>query len=131
MVDENEASMGTCGAGLAANADLPALLGRLLAAQADVFEQHARALDPADPAARPELDAYAALQAGHRAAGGALTELAESMADCRDLPMAPHDLAVMTDPAGQPAAFRRFVELERDLAELLRAKLADAENLLG
>jgi hypothetical protein len=120
----------TCGRGLAANADLPARLADLMAARAEVLERHMGALDPADPNARTESAAYAALARAHRDIAGQLDGLARQMADCRDLPMGRHDPAVMTDPNGQMAAFKRFVALERELLGLLQTKLAEAESLL-
>ena len=113
----------TCGQGLAANADLPARLGELLATRADVLERHMRALDPADPAARPELDAYAALAGAHRAIAAQLSQLADQMASYKGLPMAAHDMQVMTDPRGQAEAFQRFIALERELVSSLQSSL--------
>jgi hypothetical protein len=120
----------TCGQGLAANAVLPAKLAELLDARADVLERHAKALDPSDPHGQQELEAYAALARAHRNIVAELTELAQHMAGYRDLPMAKHDMAVMTDPGGQAAAFQRFVAIERELFELLRTKLGQEEALL-
>jgi len=111
----------TCGKGIAANAVLPAKLAELTAAQAEVLERHTKALDPNDPAAQPELDAYTALVRAHRRISTELTGLAEQMAGHRDLPMARHDMAVMADPRGQAEAFQRLVAIERELVELLRA----------
>jgi hypothetical protein len=120
----------TCGKGLAANAVLPTKLAELMAAQAEVLERHTRALDPVDAAAHEELDAYASLVRAHRAAAGELASLAEAMTRCRDLPMGQHDMAVMTDPEGQAQAFRRFVNLERELLALLQTKLKQEEEML-
>lgn len=121
----------TCGQGLAANAVLPAKLAELTAAQADVLERHTRALDPSDPHAQRELEAYARLTGAHRALAAELTRLAEQMAGCRDLPMARHDMAVMIEPQGQAEAFRRFVDVERELLALLQAKLDQETHLLA
>lgn len=120
----------TCGQGLAANAVLPAKLAELTAARADVLERHMKALDLTDPASRQEHDAYAALVRAHRDVVSALDHLAQQMAGYRDLPMGRHDMAVMADPNGQAATFRRFVALERELLELLQTKLAEEEQLL-
>jgi hypothetical protein len=120
----------TCGEGLAANAALPAALAELMAAQAEVLERHTKALDPADANARKEFDAYAKLERAHRSVASQLTSLAEGMASYRDLPPAPHDMGVMSDPKGQQEAFRRFVVVERELLALLRAKLEAEEELL-
>ncbi len=119
----------TCGGGLAANAALPEQLARLLSERAEVLERHTKALDPSDPKAQPERDAYASLTGAHRDIAARLTDLARQMADCRDLPMPDHDMRVMADPDGQAAAFRRFVAAERELLELLQAKLQQEEPL--
>ncbi|MBI3965305.1 MAG: hypothetical protein HY329_06690 [Chloroflexi bacterium] len=120
----------TCGKGLAANAVLPAKLAELIDARAEVLERHTRALDLADPNGRPELDAYTALARAHRGVAAELTKLAQHLADCRDLPMARHDMKVMTDPEGQAAAFQCYVAIERELLQLLQAKLEEEETLL-
>jgi hypothetical protein len=120
----------TCGKGLAANADLPAKLGELLGAQAEVLARHTKALDPADPSARPELDAYAKLANSQREVARSLKSLADQMTGYRDLPMTHHDVAVMADPRGQMEAFRRLVGIERELVELLQSKLGEAEAML-
>jgi hypothetical protein len=131
MMDTQTDDQPTCGHGLAANAVLPAKLAELMAAQADVLERHMRALDPSDLHAQRELEAYASLTGAHRALATELTRLAEEMAGCRDLPMAEHDMAAMTDPRGQAEAFRRFVGVERELLALLEAKLNQEAQLLA
>jgi hypothetical protein len=120
----------TCGEGLAANAVLPAKLADLIAAQAEVLERHTRALDPTDAAARIELDAYKRLEHAHRGVASELAELAEDMAGYRDMPMGRHDMRVMSDPEGQMEAFRRFVDVERELLALLQSKLGAEDELL-
>jgi hypothetical protein len=120
----------TCGKGLAANADLPAKLGELMAARAEVLERHAQTLDPTDPDTRPELAAYAELARSHREVAGVLESLGQRMAGCRDLPMGRHDMEVMADPRGQMEAFRRFVAVERELVGLLEDKLAEEQKML-
>jgi hypothetical protein len=121
----------TCGKGLAANATLPARFSDLIAATAEVLERHTRALDPTDPAASAELEAYNSLVRAHRAVAADLARLADQMASYRDLPMAPHDMAVMMDPAGQTEAFQRLVALERETLALLTERVAQAEQMLG
>src|SRR3954452_24306874 len=75
----------TCGKGLAANADLPAKLAGLLAARADVLEQHMKALDLTDPASRQERDAYDSLAGTHREIAAELDRMAQQMAGYRSL----------------------------------------------
>jgi len=120
----------TCGKGLAAGADLPDRFGRLLAARADVLERHTRALDANDPNGRREYEAYLDLVRRHRAVAADLAALAARMRSHRDLPMAAHDLEAMMAPDGQMAAFRQFVDLERELATSLAAHLTDDEQML-
>jgi hypothetical protein len=121
----------TCGTGLAANAALPAKLGELLGATAEVLERHSAALDRTEPAGRAELEAYTALVRAHRAIARDLAALAQQMAGYRDLPVARHDEAVLADPAGQAAAFERLVAVERELLELLRARVEEGEQMQG
>jgi hypothetical protein len=121
----------TCGKGLAANAVLPARFAELLAARAEVLERHMQAIDPTDPNGQEELDAYAALALAHRASAAELAKLAQQMAGYRDLPMARHDMTVMTNPEGQMEAFRRFVAIEREVVALLQAKLEEEQKLLA
>jgi hypothetical protein len=121
----------TCGKGLAAGADLPEQFGRLLAARAEVLERHTRALDVSDANGRREHEAYMDLVHRHRAVAADLAALAEQMRAYRDLPMAEHDLAVLMDPEGQMAAFRDFVNLERELVAYLGEHLKSDEQMLG
>lgn len=128
MDDSGEA---TCGHGLAAGADLPQRLGVLLAARAEVLARHTRALDGNDPDGRRELEAYVELARRHRAVAADLLALATEMRAYRDLPPARHDLGVMTAPAGQTAAFREFVDLERELVAYLTEQLTADERMLA
>ena len=109
----------TCGEGLASRSSLPAKLGELISAQARVLEAHVRALDPTDADARHELDAYAALVVAHRDVADRLTGIANQMAGYRNLPMAPHDEAAMSDSVAHKA-FERFVQVERELSTQLQ-----------
>jgi hypothetical protein len=118
----------TCGKGLAANAVLPEALGELMSTRAEVLERHTRALDPSNAIARSEREVYVRLARAHREVAGALGRLAADMAACRDLPMAPHDMAAMIDPNGQREAFARFIASERKLAQLLEAQLEQEER---
>lgn len=130
MQTTNTNDQPTCGKGLAANAVLPARLAKLLAVQAEVLERHMQAIDLTDPNGQAELDAYAALARAHRASAAELAKLAEQMASYRDLPMARHDMSVMTNPQGQMEAFRRFVAIEQQIMAVLQAKLQEDQKLL-
>jgi hypothetical protein len=120
----------TCGKGLAANAVLPAKLAELMAARAEVLKRHTHALDLTDATSQEELDAYTRLERAHRDVASELATLADAMANYRNLPMARHDMTVMTDPKGQTEAFQRFVTVEREVLALLQANLAADEKLL-
>ena len=130
MHTTNAADQPTCGKGLAANAVLPARLAELLTVQAEVLERHGQAIDLTDPHGQAELDAYTALARAHRASAAELAKLAEQMASYRDLPMARHDMTVMTNPQGQMEAFRRFVAIEQQIMAVLQAKLQEDQKLL-
>lgn len=119
----------TCGKGLAANSTLPAKLGQLTAALAQVLEVHMKALDPADGSARAEREAYQKLAREYRTVAGQLQALASAMAGYRDLPMGRHDPEAMTGP--EPAeAFARFIRAEEELLQLLQHRLEQDRGML-
>jgi hypothetical protein len=119
----------TCGQGLASRSTLPGKLGELLASQARILEAHMRALDPADAEAKKELDAYATLVTGHRDVADRLSGIANEMADYRNLPMAAHDEATMSDTVAHKA-FENFVRLEKELATVLQEQLQEDQEML-
>jgi hypothetical protein len=119
----------TCGQGLASRSNLPGKLGELLAALARIFESHMRALDPADPDARKELDAYATLVTAHRDVADRLTGIAGQMTDYRNLAMAAHDEAVMSDAVAHKT-FENFVRVEHELTILLQQLLQEDQQML-
>ena len=112
----------TCGQGLAHHAALPARLAEVFDAIAENLETHLTSLDPAEKHSRPELDAYVALATEHREIESRLRALAVQMEGYRDLPMAAHDMAVMTSPR-TAEAFERLVQQEEALAELLEDRI--------
>lgn len=120
----------TCGAGLAANAALPAKLAELIGSVARVLETHTRALDLEDDFARQEYDAYVELVAQHRGTARKIEALAEQMASYRDLPMGRHDVEVMTSPEAAQA-LERLVNVEQDLSSLLDERLEEHRLILG
>jgi hypothetical protein len=119
----------TCGQGLASRSILPGKLSELLAALARILEAHMRALDPTDSDARKELDAYAALVTAHRDVADRLSGIAVQMADYRNLPMAAHDEAVMSDAVAHKA-FENFVRLEHELATMLQELWQEDQQML-
>jgi hypothetical protein len=88
-----------------------------------------RALDPADNAGKTELEAYAALVTAHRDIADRLSGLADQMAGYGNLPMAPHDEAVMSDSVARKA-FENCVRHQRELASTLQQLLHDDEQML-
>jgi hypothetical protein len=119
----------TCGQGLSSRSALPAKLGELLAAQAQVLEAHMRALDPADADARKELDAYAKLVTDHRNIADRLSGIAVQMTDYRNLPIAAHNEEAMSDAVAHKA-FERFVRLEHELTTLLQELVQEDQQML-
>jgi hypothetical protein len=119
----------TCGQGLASRSTLPGKLGELLAALARILEAHMRALDPADADARKELGAYAKLVTCHRDAADRLSGIANQMVDYRNLPMAAHDEATMSDTVAHKS-IENFVRLEQELATLLQEQLQEDQEML-
>jgi hypothetical protein len=107
----------TCGTGLAASAVLPASLGQVVSAMADVLQAHLAALDLDDENARREHAAYERLIRDLSQAADQLTATAQEMVGYRDLPEGRHDMEAM---AGQVEPFRHFVEQKRNLLVLLQ-----------
>jgi hypothetical protein len=119
----------TCGKGLAANAALPERTANLLIAIAAVLDNHTRALDPGDASGELEISAYRRIVDEHRAAAERLAALARAMKSYRDLPMAEHDMAVLTN-AESIAAMAAFVRAEEELVPLLRDRITEHREML-
>jgi hypothetical protein len=111
----------TCGQGLAQNAALPANLADLFGAVAEILEVHLTALDPTHKPSRPEFDAYVGLATDHREIESRLRALALQMEGYRDLPMAEHDMDVMTSPK-TAEAFHRLIAQEEAVAALFKSR---------
>ena len=111
------AEPGTCGEGLAANAELPEILGSLIEAMADLFGAHLDALDSSDPGSRPEIEAYTSLSQNHREAASLLGAIAGEMASYHTLPQADHDTAAMQR---QQAVYERVLDQRRRLVACLQ-----------
>ena len=119
----------TCGQGLAANAPLPALIGELLGAMAEVLEDHRQALDLNDPDARPEDDAYTQLVGELGSASTQAGSIARLLRSYRDLPMGAHNEARMAADESWEV-FDRFVTAERHLLQWLKTSVAAHEQML-
>lgn len=119
----------TCGQGLAANAELPAHLGALTVAMANVLEVHTGALDTTDPNAKAEGDAYTRLVAAFRDLAAKLEAAAEQMAGSQDMPMGAHDERGMTAP--EPLeAFENLIAAKQKLLALLEQQTEQDRQML-
>jgi hypothetical protein len=120
--DQSEAL--TCGRGIAANGELPEQMADVIGAIAQVLEHHMTALPVSDESARAELEGYASVVSRARSAESALRDMAEEMRAKRDLPEAPHDMAVLMAPTAQDL-FGSLLLRERALAALLDRRLKE------
>jgi hypothetical protein len=101
----------------------------MLAALTRILEAHMRALDPSEPDARKELDAYAALVTAYHDVADRLSGIAVQMADYRALPVAAHDEEAMSDAMAHKA-FENFVRAEQELATLLQQQVQEDQQML-
>ena len=115
----------TCGKGLAEHSDLPAKMGELTVAIADVLEHHMTALDLSDERSRKEHAAYRRLVSDHRKAAAELRAVADAMAGYRSLPMGKHNMAAMAN-ADARRIFAKLVRFEEELFALLGDRLEEA-----
>jgi hypothetical protein len=120
----------TCGKGLAENAALPAALGAVVGAMAQVLELHMRALDLEDPNAAKEREAYARLVHEQKAIAAELRSTSDRMAGERDLPMGRHDPRTMAD-APAVCAFEKLVAAKQKLLALLQRSKDQDEKMLA
>ena len=120
----------TCGQGLAEHAALPERCADVIAAVAENLEIHLSALDPTDKRSRPEFDAYVALATEHREIESRLRALALQMEGYKDLPMAEHDMAVMTSP-NAAEAIKRLIEEEESLGRWLKESVERYHHMLS
>jgi hypothetical protein len=120
----------TCGKGLAATSTLPAALGAVAGALSEVLTAHQASLDVRDDNNKREHDAYQDIADAHRLIAAQLEAAAKRMAAYRDLPMGPHDMAVIMGP-DNVSAFARFVEREEELLALIQRRLAEDRAMLG
>jgi hypothetical protein len=108
---------------------LPAKLGELTAAVAEVLDTHTKALDLDDENARQEHAAYLKLAEEHRQTAAQLLATGEEMAGYRDLPVARHDPTVMTSP-DVADTFERLVRVEQELLALLQGRVEQDRAML-
>ena len=119
----------TCGQGLAHHAALPAKLADVFDAIAGNLEMHVTALYPKAKASRPEFDAYVALATEYRELESRLRALAVQMEGYRDLPMAVHDMSIMTSPR-TAQALERLAGQEESLAAVLSEHVEQYRRML-
>lgn len=119
----------TCGKGVAANAALPGRMGLLLAAMADVLQNHTRSLDSDDASGAKELAAYQQLVDEHHSAASALAGLAAAMRSYRDLPPAEHDMAKLMD-AASVEVMETLVRAQEDVLSLLQERVTEYGAML-
>ena len=120
----------TCGTGLAERSALPARLGALAAAMADVLETHQQTLDLTDDNATLERTAYQLLANDYRTLASRLRETAALMAGYRDLPRARHHAHAMLAPEVR-GAIANLVERERDVSALLESWIDEDQAMLA
>ena len=119
----------TCGQGLAEHSALPAKLGELTAAVADVLEQHMTALDMSDERSRKEHAAYRKLVTEHRPTAASLRAIADAMAGYRSLPMGRHNAAAMMNPT-TVRVFEKLVRIEEEASALLGERVSRDHAML-
>jgi hypothetical protein len=120
----------TCGKGLAASAVLPAKLGALIAAMAELLDNHARSLSEDDANSGRELTAYKRLVKDQRAIAASLTGLAAAMESYRGLPAAPHEESVLADQKSRDV-FAAFVDAEESVVTVLQEQIAEYRAMLS
>jgi hypothetical protein len=120
----------TCGQGLAEHSALPAKLGELTAAVAEILASHTSALDLEDDNSREENRVYQKLVDAHRRTAAQLRATGEEMAGYRDLPMGRHDPQAVSSPE-VAGAFENFVKIEQELLALLRERVVQDQTMLG
>jgi len=119
----------TCGKGIAARSPLPARLADVTEAMASVLAFHQKSLPLADDSAAAELRMYSRLEEQYRSVAAFLRSIAQTMAEARDLPMAPHDVKILGSTENRDA-FAKFVEAERLLAEYLDRAISEDRAML-
>ena len=82
----------TCGQGLAQHAELPLLMGELMASVADNLSAHLPGLVSSDENSEHEKRVYERLAARVREAAALLQAISAEMAGHKDMPMGEHDL---------------------------------------
>lgn len=119
----------TCGQELARDADVPELLAELWQHVARNMTEHARWVGTETPAAAAEHDALVHIAREYRSIAAAAERAAAVMRAMHDLPAAPHDPS-RVEPQERVRYLRRKIELQLDLAELLRRHAQASQSVL-
>lgn len=119
----------TCGKGLAENAALPEAMSTFFNALAAVLDLHTRSLDLSDSSGRAEYGAYHRTVVQQRVIASSLATLSREMAGYLDLPMAEHDLKVLSG-SESTAAFQALVEAEKALLTRLSEAVEEHQQML-
>lgn len=119
----------TCGAELAASAEVPEAWSRLMSQVAVNLKAHADWVGADTEAARGEQAALHAVAAAYEDMAASATRAAQIMRALRDLPPAPHDPACF-DRAAFGEWLRSKIALQRALARMLDRHAEVAENAL-
>ena len=114
----------TCGNGLAAHAALPEELGALLAAMAELLENHTRSLPLDDVNAMSERKAYDRLIKDQHVVATSLQALADAMRSYRGLPTAPHNESLLTDQRSLHV-FDSFIRAEEGVLALVQRSVGE------
>lgn len=119
----------TCGAELAASAEVPEAWSRLMSHVAINLRAHAEWVGTTTDAARGEHVALHAVAAAYEDMAASSTRAAEIMRALRELPPAPHDSARF-DRAAFGEWLRSKIALQRALARMLDHHAEVAERAL-
>jgi len=119
----------TCGKGVALNSGMSQKVGNVMAAMADMLAAHMTALDLSDPAAKVEYDAYDSLVKKYRGIAAQLAATAAEMNGYYSLPIAQHDMDVMSQPQMRDT-FEKLVKEKQALLDLLQKTTAEDQHML-
>lgn len=119
----------TCGTGMASNAILPTRMAEVMAALADVVTRHTESLDSDEVAGAAESEAWLAIATEHRQLARQLSAAADHMESQQDLPVANHDMSVLTSENAM-SALEHYVAAQERLSELLRQQLSEFRTML-
>ena len=119
----------SCGEGLAQHAELPLLMGELIASVADNLSAHLPGLVTSDENSAHEQHVYEQLAARLREAGATLHAIGTEMAAHKDMPMGEHDVQALS--SGEAIdALRHMTRVEAQLVARVQEQLAEHQAML-